>query len=593
MSWMHPVIREFALARPHPLSSSFSTMKTRPWSFDNRPLQRAFLSVSLAAVTAFGGSAGAQTPITDPDEITELFAQWMVGTPVPTARAYIRTTRSIQQTGPKTAQFISGSAQFVVADGQIALVWNQASPDGVDSDQDGWRDVIEDGYQDEVGPTPDNTRWAEDPLYNPPIGEYPPDVFWTPLANGIRVPVALDGSQAATFIRPFSAPNVRLYASPPTALNLPVQLWDYSTQFYVVDPNAGTYSLTGLSFYYWSKDYVGANAGGQMEQEIVPGAYTFQFPTVLNPYQTAGVSVIHNLVPNGTLNIGMRRPNWLVRKAVSLERLDQAPVEQRWRGGRLVFDPALPTTITWDNLVSAGLASTGEQISVAIQADDGDGNIVQIWPPIGGGLIVPAFYQDVTIYGGNLYGVPGLDNPTSPLSREAELVLRYTRGGSNLATGDISSVVLRVPVLLEQSYASWRQLFFAGNNIYNDAVSGPNADPDRDGLTNQEEFDLGLDPTVPSLGPLVVGFVAPATPPGAKALTTGVGLPQVRYEKQQTNSTTVAYSMETSADGSEWGPIDTDLWTVDETVTDLTATYSGVEAPPERMLFRVRLTEIE
>ncbi len=55
----------------------------------------------------------------------------------------------------------------------------------------------------------------------------------------------------------------------------------------------------------------------------------------------------------------------------------------------------------------------------------------------------------------------------------------------------------------EQSYATWRTLWWGTADAANDAVSGPTADPDRDGLNNFLEYAFALDPQHSSARPQV------------------------------------------------------------------------------------------
>ncbi len=58
-----------------------------------------------------------------------------------------------------------------------------------------------------------------------------------------------------------------------------------------------------------------------------------------------------------------------------------------------------------------------------------------------------------------------------------------------------------------ETFATWKNLFWASTIASNDAFAGPSADPDRDGLSNFAEYIYGLNPTladaVPQMGPVV------------------------------------------------------------------------------------------
>jgi hypothetical protein len=58
-----------------------------------------------------------------------------------------------------------------------------------------------------------------------------------------------------------------------------------------------------------------------------------------------------------------------------------------------------------------------------------------------------------------------------------------------------------------QTYAVWRVLYWSPATAANDALSGPAADFDDDGLANFLEYAFGLDPCQPSLPPALKGLI--------------------------------------------------------------------------------------
>ena len=58
-----------------------------------------------------------------------------------------------------------------------------------------------------------------------------------------------------------------------------------------------------------------------------------------------------------------------------------------------------------------------------------------------------------------------------------------------------------------ETYSTWRNLFWDSSISVNDAVAGPYADPDADGLNNLAEYLYGLDPAQPDAAPQLVPAV--------------------------------------------------------------------------------------
>ncbi|MDE0835396.1 MAG: hypothetical protein OSA84_03485 [Akkermansiaceae bacterium] len=553
----------------------------------------------------FGRNTPALGQLSDADA-TQLWVDQMVAPSVPGSRILLKTERDILQTSSSTASFQRGSFDMTLADGSVGKVWrdqNPFFPEEWDTDKDGWRDVVEAA----AGTDP------FDPLA--PYPSDPADVFWTTLANGQLVPVDLTAgaSTPAVTIRPISSPNVILAAVPAgSTLPRPVQFDDYSTQFYIINPATSNFELLGLSLYNYRKEYPTPADVGEMENDVLAGVYQVQFPTVANPSARTGISLAHRLVPNGTLTIGTyKKPSWLLRSASTIERPAEDPVPQTWVIGedgvdRLRFDPELPTTFRWDDLVTDGLASGLDQMTISIEdgvtsgtltavgatsvTDDGadfstnltagslytleitsgtvSGLVVEvgswtgdilntvddlaafgvivgdtyrltrndpIWPPTGAAVVVSILNPQATLLMQGLLGAVDFSLP--PASRNAFMVFQYSRIINTGATGDVSTVTLRVPIEMMRSYASYRKVAFPGAAGLNDSISGPNADPDGDGLTNLQEFNQGGNPTVPPIA--VSNPVSTNTIQNSFSWTTMLGATEVKDAASPINVTII------------------------------------------------------
>ena len=94
------------------------------------------------------------------------------------------------------------------------------------------------------------------------------------------------------------------------------------------------------------------------------------------------------------------------------------------------------------------------------------------------------------------------------------------------------------------SYAAWRAANFGPNDFINDAVSGPNADADGDGISNLQEFYAGLDPHV-------ANGSAAARPTATLVSATTFGLDFRESKNIPAGSRTIYYS----TDLVQWSPI--------------------------------------
>ena len=118
----------------------------------------------------------------------------------------------------------------------------------------------------------------------------------------------------------------------------------------------------------------------------------------------------------------------------------------------------------------------------------------------------------------------------------------YTVGSPNTATVYIAS---------EVGYDAWRAAHFTDAEFTNDLVSGPNADPDGDGIPNLLEYALGLDPKTANVGGLPQPQIV--TVNGQDYLSMTVAKPQTASD--------VTYSAEVSGDLLSWDSSPADVST--------------------------------
>jgi hypothetical protein len=444
----------------------------------------------------------------DPDSTlsADLWREWMSvlqrePSQISGPRLYLMTDREVLQTSPTTASFQNGSYRMVLADGSV--------PD-VDGDDDGHTDVVELTH-------PSGPDWNDPdsvPLEGDPLVEIPPDAFSILIADGSILGIAdstLVTDTRAVSVKPASGSAVRVSAAPYSNFERPVSFRDFSSQFYyyyvVSGQTTGEYRQYPLSLYYLDKDFPNPQNCNALESSVVPGVYRVEFPTIVNaPIGKASIDVAHRLVPNGSLTIGQKKPTWLVRSLKSYEK-GITTVEQKWVNGRLKFDPYLPFDITWDNLYNTGLASTADYIEVSF-VDEDLGRISYTFRvnAATSSLSLNLSNSMYLIYGtlrermaGSIIQPAGIAARPLHESIKGNIVMRYLRYANRQVSADLSSVTVRVPIEMYTSYASWRKELFPLYSSSDDSVSGPSADPDGDGLTNQEEFDQGLDPWVATL----------------------------------------------------------------------------------------------
>jgi hypothetical protein len=495
----------------NPLAAASGDGKLRKLKMKNsaKPRLKEFAALRKAAIlltVSLGVTASAVGDYIEPSKTTMLWREWMSviqreQSQVSGPRIYLVTDREILQTSPEKATFQNGQYRLVLMDG--------STPD-TDGDVDGYTDVFEDGnpcaFRDDPDLVPGNPgafcaplprdTWAQS-FFDPAV-----------LADGSLIGLAeatVPGNVQATLVRPLSGAAVRVNAAPASKLVRPVSLNDYSTLFYyyysVPGQTTGTFLEFPLSLYYLDKVYPNPGDANTLETTIVPGAYSVEFPTITNaPYGRSALSVLHRVVPNGSLTVGLKKPTWLVRSLKSFEKQNSPPVDKTWVNGRLKFDPYLPMTITWDDIFKNGIASPNDYIEIWLEDENQEPGLEQVsftfrLRASSSSLSVNTSNTMKLIYG-NIRQL--IEQQTFPFSVTGHIVMKYYRYANQQYTADLSSVTVRVPIEMFVSYSSWRNDLFL-LDAYNDSISGPGADPDGDGFNNQQEYEAGSDPLAPTI----------------------------------------------------------------------------------------------
>ena len=144
--------------------------------------------------------------------------------------------------------------------------------------------------------------------------------------------------------------------------------------------------------------------------------------------------------------------------------------------------------------------------------------------------------------------------------------------------GAIASVEYLGPAL-PATYTAWRAANFTGADLTNDAISGPDADPDRCGLSNFARYAFALPARGPVANPITLGTASVGS---AHYLT--LTFPR------RTAATDLTYLLESSTDLTTWTAVEGRTYTAGTTpITAQDAVAMG--ATPRRFL-RVRVAQV-
>ncbi len=127
------------------------------------------------------------------------------------------------------------------------------------------------------------------------------------------------------------------------------------------------------------------------------------------------------------------------------------------------------------------------------------------------------------------------------------------------------------------TYATWRAASFTGADLTNDAVSGPNADPEVCGLNNFARYAFGLAARGPVANPVTVGT---ATSAGLNYLT-------LTFPRRAA-ATDLTYTLEASTDLATWLPVEGHTYTAG--ASSITAQDTVALGTTPRRFLRLRVT---
>ncbi len=158
----------------------------------------------------------------------------------------------------------------------------------------------------------------------------------------------------------------------------------------------------------------------------------------------------------------------------------------------LTAPPPLVQLVATDPV--AGETGKTAKVTFARPADQADVSLTvryQLGGTASNGVDIAAQPGTVTFAPGAAFTnlvIRAVDDETA----EGDKLLTLTlQPDASYRVGPLSNCVVRI---LDKPFDAWRFLFFTAPELLDPAISGPEADPDGDGVSNTEEFRGGTDP---------------------------------------------------------------------------------------------------
>lgn len=399
------------------------------------------------------------------------------------------------------------------------------------------------------------------PFYFPPGGPCPIG------ANGFLTAGDLDGDgleDAGTYfsvlniarariLRPFRPEQVRLISAPPSLLPRPLAGLTSDSRSAFFDIQTPFISQFDITIYGFEREYT-SEERGRFDDEIVPGAYTYSFPSL------ASETIPQNISLNrfATLD-GYRKVN---NQRVGFRFLDVT-----YDDGFAVLNPFQINTLTWEGNNLAFISPGVDLLYLSIRrlqdptdplSDPEEGD--PIFPNFTGNpterrVLLPSALNNSYSLAPNFIA-PG---QSGLLELEFEIIRR-----TNSVVFDLSVHRFRLPVRVTNPFAIPPPPEVS-EAVFND----PDGDFDNDGISNFDEWVFNSDRADASSIPVApkLGFVsAPATSPAAASGfatdsepdSNDAGAWEFKVNKKRNAVPKLKYEIQRSSDMVNWTTIKAD-----------------------------------
>lgn len=250
-----------------------------------------------------------------------------------------------------------------------------------------------------------------------------------------------------------------------------------------------------------------ASAGVTYRYWVQPVNAFGQWPLLTSAAGRRGAALVG---PSITTQPASQTVNAGTAATFMVEATGSAPLVYKWMKGSAEIPDASAATFT---IPAANMADSGEY-SVIVSNPVGSVTSAKVtltvnklaqtisFPAIADRTFAPS------VMSLNATATSGLPVAYSLLSGPAQLVAdQLTLTGAGTITirasqsGDATYAAapeVERSFVVHESVDSWARGHFSESELLDPAVSGPNADPDRDGIPNLIEYALGLDPRVPT-----------------------------------------------------------------------------------------------